>query len=316
MELLKRHAYLVSIAEQTDQKLGDSRLVVCHADASLMFYRPLCSNPWISDPGQAEWLLENHRQVIRHGRPGFLRRIFALPTDLDLTVAEVLTYQQVVKAVIHMQLFEGVSVGIWFVRNRSNTYRFDFSLAESERHQFAWPCPEFYLSLENTEAVLADSGETNVLFSKMQNLQAKVIFLTPYRTEHFQSGERVHLPLSWRQFLFKLQAGRCVACGEHRVEYPEIDHTRPLHPEENPYYVVPGGNSTFPNIAMFCRACNRKKSNRTPSILPEANLNELIPEVRLRDYFRASLVNPPDKIPHELPSMPSPAGLSDIWTPK
>src|SRR6185295_10742762 len=122
----------------------------------------------------------------------------------------------------------------------------------------------------------------------------------PYRYKHFERGRRVSLPGSWRRFLFILYAGRCANCNELVKDIGELDHVRPLRPEESRFHSSSSGNSTIFNLCLLCRTCNRQKY-RHFAAAPEAYIPELVWDRRFRLYLRISLSRPPSEIEHSFP---------------
>ncbi len=62
------------------------------------------------------------------------------------------------------------------------------------------------------------------------------------------TSQRLPIPSSVKKAVWKRDEGKCVSCGsEVEIEY---DHIIP---------VAKGGSSTFQNIQILCRKCNRKK---------------------------------------------------------
>lgn len=81
LDELRRHAYLLSLLEDTNHFIGDSRAAIFHADSSFSLFHPLLPNAWLRDTDQVIWLLQNHQQSRQHGS-ALVRRLFALPLDV------------------------------------------------------------------------------------------------------------------------------------------------------------------------------------------------------------------------------------------
>lgn len=114
----RRHGRLISLLGVTSERLGDKRLNLVHTDPSLLTFNAMSPCPWLSDIGQVEYLLENHNQVVSHGRVGVVARLLLVPRP-PVKGPLLYTYYAAVKAVIHLQLYEGIRVWIAFVRPQS-----------------------------------------------------------------------------------------------------------------------------------------------------------------------------------------------------
>lgn len=303
-DLLFRHSYLQSLLEDTNLFLGDSKLTLIHTDDSFSLFDPRIPNPWLLDVAQAEWLLANQNQIANHGKR-FLRRIFELPQprDQQLGIKERSLFRATVKAVVHMQLYESVRVGIWLLPSKRSR-RLSFTFVRSGRHRITWPAWKYYDGVQHPEARRGDSIDLNEVERRLEDATPEVLWLAPYREEHFERGVRVSLPTSWRTFLMILHARRCDSCNCLVRNTGELDHMRPLKPEESQFHNHTPGNSVLFNLTLLCRKCNRKKYTGFLSA-PEEYIPQLIWDRRLALYFRVSLGRPPSKVEHVLPEYPS-----------
>lgn len=305
-DLLARHSYLRSLLDDTNRFLGESRLDLIHTDYSFSVFDGRLPNPWLLDVGQAEWLLHNHEQITAQGKT-FMRRLFALPLNRRLSLEERLLFRATVKAVLHLQMYEGVRAGVWPVSPSERSRRLSFSLARTSQHRIAWPAWRYYDGTQQSEARRGDAADLNEVETKLDRALSETLWLTPYRDEHFERGCRLTLPKSWRRFLFILYEARCSACNGLVRDQGELDHMRPLKPEESCFHAPSPGNSTIFNLCLLCRRCNREKYTHFVAT-PERYIPQLIWDRRLELYFRVSLTKPPSAVEHALPDYPLPLG--------
>jgi 5-methylcytosine-specific restriction endonuclease McrA len=304
---LRRHTYLLSLLGDTNTFLTERSLHLIHADSSFLLFDPRLPNPWLRDLDQFMWLLLNHNQAMDHGRP-FISRIFLFPSDTHRTTEEARLFRAMVSSVLHVQLYEGIRVGVYFGPARDQlSGRFDFSYMTFAGQRVTWPAWAYYAANQPAEARRGTSSQDRQLDQLIAMALPDVIWLERYRDEHFERGRRMALPVNWRRLLLLLHRGVCAACGQAVGNLAEIDHMRPLKPEESPFHRVAAGNSILFNLCLLCRECNRRKATRFVRA-PEEDIPQLVWDRRIQLYFRISLSAPPRRAIHELPPTPLPFG--------
>jgi len=307
---LRRHAYLESLLEDTDTFLGGRQLSLVHADSSFLLFDPRVPNPWLSDGGQVTWLLSNQEQIQRQGRP-FMGRLFGFPTGEHRTLEEQRIFRATVKAVLHLQMYEGVRVAILPTPAGTQLNRLNFSLLSEGHFKVAWPAWHYYGSIQSAEARRATGSQLLDVLSRFSEIAPNLRWLAPYRPEHFARGIRVALPGSWRAFLHLLHGGRCADCNRQVKHLAHVDHMRPLTPEESPYHRIAAGNSVLFNLSLLCSGCNLSKSN-TFATAPEELLGRIAPHPSIFAYLKRTLSYEPGRIPHSLDDRLPPAGEENV----
>ncbi len=298
-----RHGRLISLLGVTSERLGDNRLSLTHTDPSLLDFDPRNPCPWLSDIGQVEYLIENHNQIVLHGHKNLVTRLLLVPTTPPVAGPLLYSYYAAVKAVVHLQLYEGVRLWVAFVRPKSKLgLAFSYSLEQIGKATRVWPSSDYYMDINVHNAVEAPKQLAVQIATEIRDAIAGALRVAAYRDEHFLPGERISLPSSWRRMLWLLSNGKCGWCHRAIAKLDcQIDHVRPIHPDVDQCRPTPLGNSNLFNLAALCGSCNRKKTNST-NWFPEALIPSLIPDPRVADYFRSSLVVAPRHGSHYLPA--------------
>jgi 5-methylcytosine-specific restriction endonuclease McrA len=302
--LCRRYVRLLSLIERTSSRIGDPNLLLTHTDSSLLAFDPRHPSPWLEDIGQMTYLLRNHGQVTEHGKASFMSRLLLVPSQPPVCGPDLFVYYATVKAVAHLQLYEGIRLYIMFVEpNVALDIRFNFTVEQvkKKKHSRVWPSPDYYGDIEKREVIEAEGSAAEAYLEALEKARSRCVRIAPYRDEHFLLGGRLSLPSSWRWFLLFLSEQRCMICSTPlHASALQIDHGRPLHPEEDQCRPTPSGNSNLFNLGALCRSCNSKKSNKN-EYFPEMFIPKLIPDARLREYFKASLKIPPALSEHRVP---------------
>lgn len=288
MSLLQRSSILESILYETNNFIGDARLKLTHVDPSFLLYDPRSPSAWLTDITQAEYLIENGIQIQNHGRNNVMERILLLPAVIPVMGRDRYIYLAAIKACVHLQLYEGVRVLIVFVRNIDKWKHASATFAQVGKLHIAWPSEYYYGESSYHEVRRASLSETDKLERFINELKGNAIKLTAYQEEHFAEGIRGRCPQSWREFLVRLQGGICLGCWKKLGNTAHIDHQRPLNPKADLWYQASAGNSVLFNLCALCANCNLKKSNKLLE-MPEVDIDTLIWDKRLQDYFLKSI---------------------------
>ena len=148
----KRHGRLLSLLAATSERLGDRKLRITHTDPSLLAFDSRDPCPWLNDIGQVEYLLANHSQIVDHGRSGAVARVLLVPKIPPVVGPLLYTYYAAVKAVVHLQLYEGVRLWIAFV---DTTKGVDLSFSHSServgKNTRVWSSSDYYVDIESCE---------------------------------------------------------------------------------------------------------------------------------------------------------------------
>lgn len=303
MSLLQRSAILESILHETNKLIGDARLKLTHVDPSFLLFDPRSPSAWLTDITQAEYLIENGKQIQNHGRNNMMERILLLPAVIPVIGRDKYIYFAAIKASVHLQLFEGVRVLIVFVRNIERWKLASLSFAQVNKLHIAWPSDYYYGESSHYEVRRASLSEADKVERLINELKGKAIKLTPYQEVHFAEGIRGRCPQSWREFLIRLQGGICLGCWKKLGDKVHIDHQRPLKPKAELWHSASAGNSVLFNLCALCANCNISKSNKLLE-MPEVDIDALIWDKRLRDYFLESIRIWQRAIVHVVPRAP------------
>jgi 5-methylcytosine-specific restriction endonuclease McrA len=225
-----------------------------------------------------------------------------LPASPPVVGPDLFVYYAAVKAVVHLQLYEGIKLRVAFANEATSALglTFSFTMEEIRRNLRVWASPDFYGDIRTGEAEEATRSEADAHKKTLVGVLAESIALAPYRDEHFQEGHRSSIPNSWKIFLLNLTARKCTLCSVPlSAGNFQIDHGRAISPDNDQCRPTARGNSNIFNLGVLCSDCNRHKSNNG-TFFPERHIPSLITSKPLMDYFLASLQIPPSKSKHML----------------
>jgi hypothetical protein len=127
----------------------------------------------------------------------------------------------------------------------------------------AWLNNEMAVHLVATDRVLAPLGEharviyggINAVSNHRSSIELSSILLTNARVQQ-RRWQRDYAPPLTNRALFARDGHLCLYCGQaFHARALTRDHVNP---------VSRGGGNCWSNVASACRACNNRKSNRTP----------------------------------------------------
>jgi 5-methylcytosine-specific restriction endonuclease McrA len=276
-------------------------LSIIYTDTSFLIFDIQHPCPWLEDVAMLDYLIRNHNQIITHDRGPFLSRMLILPSVPPFYLHDMHLYYAAVKAVVHLQLYEGIKVMIAFANPKNKLdVTFNFTLEKEKKYKRAWLSKNFYVEDKQACLEAANKDLVDLCDKSVDAILKDSVLLTPYRDEHFSNGSRISIPKSWREFLLRLSNYKCTGCYKSLLkgEY-HIDHGRPLNPEDDQCRPIPAGNTNIYNLAVLCKECNQKKSNK-PIYFPERHIESLITNKKVRNYFIESLKTPPSLSKHSL----------------